>query len=149
LNQYFSPKCSKYFCNTIGQKRLWGHVGSMSGLPEGGLGEAIYEYTRFLDEFPSFGGSLGRFLLLQSITIVASVLAHLRLQDALAAMLGAEALPDAVDAKLFTAVRSGTGPERRLGRGLATGHGARSSSWSKPDDQRICPARHGKNPSRI
>jgi hypothetical protein len=47
--------------------------------------------------------------------MAASVLAHLLLQDALAAALGAEALPVAVDAKLFSALRIGTGPEHRLG----------------------------------
>src|SRR5262249_37838895 len=97
----------------------------MSGLPEGGLGEAIYEYTRFLDEFPSFEGSLGRFLWLQLGAMAMSVLAHPLLQEGLAAAFGAEALPVAVEAKLFTAVRIGTGLEHRLGRGLAAGHGAR------------------------
>jgi hypothetical protein len=80
--------------------------------------------------------------------MAASVLAHLLLQDALAAALGTKALPVAVEAKLFTALRIGTGLEHRLGRGLATRHGL-SLSWSEPDDQRICPARHAENPNRF
>jgi hypothetical protein len=84
-----------------GQSRSFGGVGSMSGLPESGQGWSIYEYTPFL--------------LLQLRTMAASVSAHLLLQDALAAALGAEALPVAVDAKLFTALRIGTGAELRLG----------------------------------
>jgi len=64
--------------------------------------------------------------------MAASVLAHLLLQDALAAAFAAEALPVAVDAKLFTALRIGTGPEHRLGRGLATGHGARPLLGQSP-----------------
>ena len=36
-----------------GQTRSWGHVGSMSGLPESGQGWAIYELRRM-----SNGGSL-------------------------------------------------------------------------------------------
>ena len=65
--------------------------------------------------------------------MAASVAAHLLMQDALATAFGAEALPVAVDAKLFTALRIGTGPEHRLGRGLRRVMGFLSigqSQWS-------------------
>jgi len=44
--------------------------------------------------------------------MAASVSAHLLMQDALATVLRAEALPVAVDAKLLAASRIGTGPEQ-------------------------------------
>jgi hypothetical protein len=59
-------------------------------------------------------------------TMVAGIAAHLLMQDALAALL----LPGAVDWEQAAAFRIGTGPDYRLGRGLATGHG-RSSGLVK------------------
>jgi hypothetical protein len=58
--------------------------------------------------------------------MVAGIAAHLLMQDALAALLAAEPLPIAVDWERAAAFRIGTGPDCRLGRGLATGHGCSS-----------------------
>jgi hypothetical protein len=66
--------------------------------------------------------------------MVAGIAAHLLMQDALAALLAAEPLPVAVDWERAAAFRIGTGPDYRLCRGLATGHGLSSglvkARWS-------------------
>jgi hypothetical protein len=64
--------------------------------------------------------------------MVAGIAAHLLMQDALAASLRAEPLPVAVDWERAAAFRIGTGPNYRLGRGLATGHGRSSGLVKSP-----------------
>jgi hypothetical protein len=63
-------------------------------------------------------------------TMIARIAAHLLMEGALAALLATEPLPVAVDWERAAAFRIGTGPNYRLGRGLATGHG-RSSGLVK------------------
>src|SRR6266511_5002553 len=79
-------------------------------------------------------GSLASWLAARKLgepgTMVAGIAAHLLMQGALAALLAAEPLPVAVDWERAAAFRIGTGPDYRLGRGLATGHG-RSSGLVK------------------